>query len=90
MKKDKTKHLSHWVKNKYVPSLSSFYKILKLYHLKGKAPERWYIGLGAAPIIFVDAVKDLASSASMGMVTENAEIRIILEDVALKPAEERG
>jgi len=35
-------------------------------------------------------VKDLISSTSKGKDTENAEIRTILEDAALKSAEERG
>ena len=64
--------------------------MLKLYHLKGNAPERWHIGSGTAPIIFVDIIKEKTTSASMGKVTANAEIRSILEDEALKTATERG
>ena len=64
--------------------------MLKLFCLKGKAHERWHIGSGTAPIIFVDLVKEKTASASMGKVTANAEIRSILEDAALKTAEERG
>ena len=88
--KDRTKHVNHWLKNKYVPSRSQFFKMLKLYKLKGDAPSKWHIGSGTAPVIDVDTIVAKTSTSSMGRITTSLEVRRILEEQALVTAQERG